>query len=217
MTDYSFDQLGLNKHICSALQTEFGIQNTSHVQYEVIRNFYENDEDIIAIAETGSGKTLSYLAPVLNEIIEKDASALVVTSSGLLVKQIVAVAAKIMRKIESDLDLENENRIGFGGQVHSSSLGVAPIGRNGIISNMNKQRQYLILDEADMLFSSEHFNQTMNLINSMSDDCRIICLQERGRPAPIMIAVEIFVQGRVVITPEKCLPITPRKWLPITP
>ena len=54
--------MGLNKHLCSALRTEFGIQNTSQVQFEVIRNFYENDADIIAIAETGSGKTLSYLA-----------------------------------------------------------------------------------------------------------------------------------------------------------
>ena len=54
--------MGLNKHLCSALRTKFGIQNTSHVQFEVIRNFYENDADIIAIAETGSGKTLSYLA-----------------------------------------------------------------------------------------------------------------------------------------------------------
>ena len=117
------------------------------------------------------------LAPVLNEIIENGASALVVTCNTILVNQIVDVAVTIMSKIEHDLDLKNENRIGFGNQIHSSSLGVASIGKNDLISNVNKTRNYLILDESDFLFSSEYFDKTMNLIDSMSENCRIICVQ----------------------------------------
>ena len=99
------------------------------------------------------------------------------TCNTILVNQIVDVAVTLMSKIEHDLDLKNENRIGFGNQIHSSSLGVGSIGKNDLISNVNKTRNYLILDEADFLFSSEYFDKTMNLIDSMSENCRIICVQ----------------------------------------
>ena len=63
----TFEELGVNEEIQRAI-TELGFVNPMPVQEEVIPYLLGNRNDVIALAQTGTGKTAAFGIPVLQRI-----------------------------------------------------------------------------------------------------------------------------------------------------
>ncbi len=62
-----FAEIRLNKHIQKAI-SELGFINLTPIQQESIPYLLENNTDLIALAQTGTGKTAAFGLPILNKI-----------------------------------------------------------------------------------------------------------------------------------------------------
>ena len=65
-----FEQLGLNESLLKAI-TDLGFENPSEVQEKAIPLLLEKDTDIVALAQTGTGKTAAFGFAVLQQMLEK--------------------------------------------------------------------------------------------------------------------------------------------------
>ena len=63
----TFEQLGLQENILKAI-TELGFETPMPVQEAVIPRIIENNTDIVALAQTGTGKTAAFGLPILQLI-----------------------------------------------------------------------------------------------------------------------------------------------------
>ena len=66
----TFEELGVSAEIRQAIE-EMGYENPMPVQEEVIPYLLGNRNDVVALAQTGTGKTAAYLLPVLNKLSEE--------------------------------------------------------------------------------------------------------------------------------------------------
>ncbi|WP_374188146.1 DEAD/DEAH box helicase [Hoylesella saccharolytica] len=62
----TFKELGVSEDICRAIE-ELGFEQPMPVQEEVIPYLLGNGNDVIALAQTGTGKTAAYGIPVLQK------------------------------------------------------------------------------------------------------------------------------------------------------
>ncbi|MFC2494130.1 MAG: DEAD/DEAH box helicase, partial [Prevotella sp.] len=63
----TFKELGVSEPICRAIE-ELGFEQPMPVQQEVIPYLLGNGNDVIALAQTGTGKTAAYGIPVLQKV-----------------------------------------------------------------------------------------------------------------------------------------------------
>ena len=69
----TFEELGVSEEIRRAI-TELGFESPMPVQEEVIPYLLGNKNDVVALAQTGTGKTAAYGIPVLQKIVPEDRS-----------------------------------------------------------------------------------------------------------------------------------------------
>jgi ATP-dependent RNA helicase RhlE len=62
-----FDKFGLDPNIHKALD-EIGFKKTTDIQYKAIRSILTGS-DVMAIAQTGTGKTAAYVIPIIHQLI----------------------------------------------------------------------------------------------------------------------------------------------------
>ncbi|KAB2823803.1 MAG: DEAD/DEAH box helicase, partial [Paludibacter sp.] len=76
----TFKELNLREEILSAID-ELGFEFPMPVQEKVIPFMLENDADLVALAQTGTGKTAAFGLPILNMIdpYQKQVQALVLS------------------------------------------------------------------------------------------------------------------------------------------
>ena len=63
----TFSETGLSKNIQKAI-IDLGFETLTPIQKEVIPYLLENKTDLIALAQTGTGKTAAFGLPVLHKI-----------------------------------------------------------------------------------------------------------------------------------------------------
>lgn len=66
----TFDKLGLRPSIVTNLQRNLNVTHCTYIQYEGIPQMMAGDHTIIA-AETGCGKTLAYLVPIIEQMVQR--------------------------------------------------------------------------------------------------------------------------------------------------
>ena len=62
-----FEQLGLNESLLKAI-LDLGFENPSEVQEKAIPLLLEKDTDMVALAQTGTGKTAAFGFPLIQKI-----------------------------------------------------------------------------------------------------------------------------------------------------
>ena len=67
----TFEELGVSEEIRRAI-TELGFEHPMPVQEEVIPYLLGNKNDVVALAQTGTGKTAAYGIPVLQKLDPND-------------------------------------------------------------------------------------------------------------------------------------------------
>lgn len=168
----TFEELGVSEEIRRAI-TELGFESPMPVQEEVIPYLLGNKNDVVALAQTGTGKTAAYGIPVLQKIDPEDR-----TTQAL----ILSPTRELCLQISDDLN-DFGKYIGglhvvpvYGGtsiqnQIHSLRHGaqviVATPGR--LIDLMNRGAAKLdnvknvVLDEADEMLNMG-FSDSINEI-----------------------------------------------------
>lgn len=119
----TFNELGLNENILKAI-TELGFETPTPVQEKIIPKILESDRDIIALAQTGTGKTAAFGLPLVEKVDSES-------------KKIAALVLCPTRElcIQISNDLQNFSK-------HSKKLNVVAVyGGSSIDSQIRELRQ----------------------------------------------------------------------------
>ncbi|MDX2196379.1 MAG: DEAD/DEAH box helicase [Cytophagales bacterium] len=174
MSDSTFHTLGLAAPVFKAI-TEIGFQNPTPVQQEAIPVIIQTQRDILALAQTGTGKTAAFGLPLLSLIDFSNRS-----TQALILCPTRELCLQITRDIESfSKYMDNVNTVAvYGGasandQIKQIQKGVQIIiatpGR--LMDLMNRKAvkidaiSYVVLDEADEMLNMG-FEEDMEYILS---------------------------------------------------
>ena len=157
-----FEQLGLDEPILRAI-TDMGFETPSEIQQKAIPTLLEDDTDMVALAQTGTGKTAAFGFPLL-QLIDTDsrlAQGLILSPTRELCLQIASELknyAKYLPKVNvvavyGGASIEEQARsLKKGAQIIVATPGRMQdmIRRNFVdISHIN----YCVLDEADEMLN----------------------------------------------------------------
>lgn len=169
----TFEELGVNEEIRRAI-TELGFEMPMPVQEEVIPYLLGNRNDVVALAQTGTGKTAAYGIPLLQKIdmSSRDTQALILSPTRELCLQIADdlndfgkyIGGLHVAAVYGGTSIQNQIKE----LRHGAQIIVATPGR--LIDLMNKKVARLdnvgniVLDEADEMLNmgfSESINEIM--------------------------------------------------------
>jgi len=173
-----FSELGLNADLQAGIDA-IGFENTTPVQEQAIPQIMAG-KDIIACAQTGTGKTAAFLLPVLHKICESGSDH--ETIKALVIVPTRELAVQIDQQLEGLSYFTNTSSLaiygggdgkGFSREKQALTTGVdIVVGTPGrIIAHLNmgyvkiNQLQHLILDEADRMLNMGFYDDIMKIIS----------------------------------------------------
>lgn len=168
----TFEELGVSEEIRRAIE-ELGFESPMPVQEEVIPYLLGNRNDVVALAQTGTGKTAAYGIPVLQKIEPNNRStqALILSPTRELCLQISDDLSEFGKYIDGLNVVPVYGGTSIQNQIHSLRHGaqviVATPGR--LIDLMNRGAANLdnvknvVLDEADEMLNMG-FSESINEI-----------------------------------------------------
>lgn len=172
----TFEEFNFDDRIMEGLQA-MGFNNPTLVQEKVIPKILDN-RDLIACAQTGTGKTAAYLLPILQRIINHKSEKL----NTLVIAPTRELAQQIDQQVEGlgyFLSLSSASLYGGGSNVQwdtgkmalrkGTEIIIATPGR--LISHLALQHvdpselQHLILDEADKMLDMGFYEDIMRILS----------------------------------------------------
>ncbi|MGD9487320.1 MAG: DEAD/DEAH box helicase [Calditrichaceae bacterium] len=195
-----FKDLGLSDKTLKAIHQK-GFEEPTEIQRLTIPLLLENKLDIIAQAQTGTGKTAAFALPLIENIREsgRDVQAIILAPTRELVIQVC----------EEINALKGENRLVvapiYGGQSIELQLkklkrGISVVvGTPGRILDHLKRRsldlsniRYFILDEADEMLNMGFIDDIEKILQSTPQEKRVL-LFSATMPAPIKKLAEKYM------------------------
>ena len=189
----TFEELGIAPEICSAIQ-EMGFEQPMPVQKEVIPQMLANTRDVIALAQTGTGKTAAFGLPIIqktNTSINAPQT-LILCPTRELCLQIAGDLSDFSQKIPSIRVLPVYGGSSINSQIKALKRGVhiivATPGR--LIDLINRKTVSLenvhtvVLDEADEMLQMG-FTDSIDEILSHVPDNRSMLLFSATMPKEI--------------------------------
>ena len=158
----TFEQTGIKPELLTAI-TEMGFEHPTPIQEKTIPHLINNDNDLIALAQTGTGKTAAFGLPVLHncDVNNKNIQAL-----------ILCPTRELCLQISRDLEAFSKNLRGFkniavyGGADISKQIrelrsgGQVVVGTPGRVHDLIRRKvlnvsqiRWMILDEADEMLN----------------------------------------------------------------
>ncbi|MFB5761735.1 DEAD/DEAH box helicase [Paenibacillus medicaginis] len=208
--EFNFATLGVSGVLAAKL-AEHGIEEPSPVQQEAIPLILEG-KDVIARSQTGTGKTLAYLLPILQSIEPelKATQKLVLAPSQELAMQIVREAQRYM-----DSDMGVLGLIG-GAAVKRQieklrehpRLVVGTPGRVRELIALKKLKMHnistIVVDEVDQIFQLGDAGEVNQIINSALRDRQLVFLSATiSKEIRAMASREMKNAAEVGIEPER--------------
>ena len=189
----TFQELGLKPEVLSAI-TNLGFETPMPVQQETIPFIFERQEDLVVLAQTGTGKTAAFGLPILN---------LIDCSKKAVQALVLAPTRELCIQISNDLTKFAKNLIGlrvvpiYGGESIVKQLKqldeqpqvlVATPGRLLDMLRRKKVRlngiSFLVLDEADEMLNMG-FLEDIETILQATPESRRTMLFSATMPAEI--------------------------------
>ena len=188
-----FEQLGLSESLLKAI-LDLGFENPTEVQEKAIPLLLEKDTDMVALAQTGTGKTAAFGFPLIQKIDanNRNTQALILSPTRELCLQITN-DIKNYSKYEKGVNVvavyggasitEQARDIKRGAQIIVATPGRMQDMINRGLVNIS-QINYCILDEADDRFlgSCRHapfFNQNDSLCDRLQHTAVLDAIKRR--------------------------------------
>lgn len=170
----SFLELGVSSFFCDRLK-KHGIVNPTEVQEKVIPLAFEK-RDIVVESQTGTGKTLAFLLPILQSINTnvEEIQALILTPTRELAAQVTEEVKKLLRDEGKVLSIYGGSNIEKQIRQVKGNCNIV-VGTPGRIlyhvqrKTINLSRvRYLVIDEADQMLNmgfTEELNEVIKRVN----------------------------------------------------
>lgn len=202
----NFKELGINENILKVLKYN-GIHTPTPVQMEAIPHI-KNSKDVIAEAQTGTGKTLAFLLPMFENInpLRDEVQGLIITPTRELAIQITDEANKL--KQGKDINI----LAAYGGKDIGSQLKKLNKGIHLIIATPGRLLDHierktidlsklktLVLDEADQMLLMGFKNEVENIIKFTGKSRQTLCFSATMDSAVKKLAYR-YMKDPVVVT-----------------
>ncbi len=203
-----FEQLGLSESLLKAI-LDLGFENPTEVQEKAIPLLLEKDTDLVALAQTGTGKTAAFGFPVIQKIDadNRNTQALILSPTRELCLQITN-ELKNYSKYEKGINVvavyggasitEQARDIKRGAQIIVATPGRMQDMINRGLVNIS-QINYCILDEADEMLNMGFYEDIVNILSTTPDD-KSTWLFSATMPAEVARIGKQFMHNPVEIT-----------------
>ncbi len=203
-----FEQLGLSESLQRAI-LDLGFENPTDVQEKAIPLLLEKDTDLVALAQTGTGKTAAFGFPLIQKIdpSNRNTQALILSPTRELCLQITN-EIKNYSKYEKGINVvavyggasitEQARDIKRGAQIIVATPGRMQDMINRGLVNIS-QINYCVLDEADEMLNMGFYDDIVNILSTSPDE-KSTWLFSATMPAEVARIAKQFMHDPVEIT-----------------
>lgn len=174
-----FNELNLSREVLQAIE-EMGFVNPSEVQEQTIPEILDG-HDLLAQAQTGTGKTASFGIPMIEKIVDNNyesLQALVLVPTRELARQVSEELQKLSKHKTFIRVLAIYGGADMGKQLRELKKGASiVVGTPGRIMDHMKRKtidlsdlKFLVLDEADEMFDMGFRDDMKTIIDKTNDD-----------------------------------------------
>lgn len=174
-----FEQLGLNESLLLAIK-DLGFENPSEVQEKAIPVLLEQNTDLVALAQTGTGKTAAFGFPLIQKIDAEDRStqALILSPTRELCLQITNEIKQYSKYVKGLHTVavyggasitEQAREVKRGAQIIVATPGRMQDMINRGLVNI-KNINFCILDEADEMLNMGFYEDIVSILSDTPDD-----------------------------------------------
>ncbi|MBP6373451.1 MAG: DEAD/DEAH box helicase [Flavobacterium sp.] len=203
-----FEQLGLNESLLLAIK-DLGFENPSEVQEKAIPVLLEQDTDLVALAQTGTGKTAAFGFPLIQKIDAENRStqALILSPTRELCLQITNEIKQYSKYVNGLHTVaiyggasitEQAREIKRGAQIIVATPGRMQDMINRGLVNI-KNINYCILDEADEMLNMGFYEDIVSILSDTPDD-KSTWLFSATMPAEVARIAKKFMHDPAEVT-----------------
>ncbi|WP_396195183.1 DEAD/DEAH box helicase, partial [Flavobacterium sp.] len=203
-----FEQLGLNESLLLAIK-DLGFENPSEVQEKAIPALLEQNTDLVALAQTGTGKTAAFGFPLIQKIDAEDRStqALILSPTRELCLQITNEIKQYSKYVKGLHTVavyggasitEQAREVKRGAQIIVATPGRMQDMINRGLVNI-KNINYCILDEADEMLNMGFYDDIVSILSDTPDE-KNTWLFSATMPAEVARIAKKFMADPVEIT-----------------
>jgi ATP-dependent RNA helicase DeaD len=207
----TFSELGLHENIVSAI-TELGFTSPTEIQQKAIPVFLKRETDLVALAQTGTGKTAAFGLPILHNLdtMGKYTQALIISPTRELCMQITNDLKNYSKHMQGVKIVAVYGGSSISEQIRSLRSGahiiVATPGR--LIDLIDRkavkldQVETVVLDEADEMLNMG-FQEDMESILSNTPEEKITGLFSATMPREIRTIASKYLKENVEVSSGK--------------
>ncbi|MFS4492125.1 DEAD/DEAH box helicase [Maribacter sp. 2308TA10-17] len=174
-----FEALGLDKSLLDAI-ADLGFENPSEVQEKAIPILLETETDLVALAQTGTGKTAAFGFPIIQKIDSnsRTTQGLILSPTRELCLQITN-ELKLYSKYEKNISTvaiyggasitDQARQIKRGAQIIVATPGRMKDMINRRLVDISKI-DYCVLDEADEMLNMGFFEDIKDILSNTPED-----------------------------------------------
>ena len=204
----AFKQLGLEDHLVQAI-TDLGFETPSEVQEKTIPLLLENDSDLVALAQTGTGKTAAFGFPMLQKIDINSR-----TTQGL----ILSPTRELCLQITNEMKLYGKHCKGlnvtaiYGGASITDQAKQVKRGAQIIVATPGRMKdmisrrlvdiskiEYAVLDEADEMLNMGFFEDITEILSYTPEE-KSTWLFSATMPKEVSLIAKKFMDSPVEVT-----------------
>ncbi|WP_372775760.1 DEAD/DEAH box helicase [Mangrovibacterium sp.] len=189
----TFEQTGLKPELLSAI-SEMGFEQPTPIQEKTIPHLINNDNDLIALAQTGTGKTAAFGLPLLHnvDLNSKAVQALVLCPTRELCLQITRDLEAFSKNLRGFKNVAVYGGADIGKQIRELRSGAQiVVGTPGRVHDLIRRNvlnvsdiRWLVLDEADEMLTMG-FKEEMDAILANTPAIKQTLLFSATMPAEI--------------------------------
>lgn len=203
-----FEALGLQKSLLDAV-TDMGFETPSEVQEKAIPILLESDTDLVALAQTGTGKTAAFGFPLIQKIDSNSR-----TTQGLILSPTRELCLQITKEMQSYSKYErNINVVAiYGGASITDQARQIKRGAQIIVATPGRMKDminrrlvdiskidYCILDEADEMLNMGFMEDIKDILSNTPNE-KSTWLFSATMPKEVSIIAKKFMHSPQEIT-----------------
>ena len=204
----AFQKLGLDDHLIQAI-TDLGFETPSEVQEKTIPLLLEEDRDLVALAQTGTGKTAAFGFPMLQKINISSR-----TTQGL----ILSPTRELCLQITNEMKLYGKHCKGlnvtaiYGGASITDQAKQVKRGTQIIVATPGRMKdmisrrlvdiskiEYAVLDEADEMLNMGFYEDITEILSHTPED-KSTWLFSATMPKEVSIIAKKFMANPTEVT-----------------